>query len=299
MSCFSPVKIKSPIHPGDKTKHIYVPCGKCAWCRRDKRNEWCLRFEIEAKDNLYTDFITLTYDDEHMPYYLDESDGVFEMRASKTDVQKFIKRLRKAGHKFKYFIVSELGPKNGRPHSHGIFFSNRKIDGSEIQRTWGKGFSSSYPATPGAMRYVTKYILKGNDRQNNFMLCSKRPSIGASYVKESNALHTYRETEDGVYQFSMPVVGGTLCPMPRYYKKKFKQFFDELDFDLNQHKVISMMEERDKYYYLEKKYKKKGGLKDEGKIEQVQDFQRVIKGNYLRDYNQQEKINGKENICGT
>lgn len=295
MSCVSPVKIHSPVE-SHKNKYIYVPCGRCAWCRRDKRNEWCLRFEIEQRDNLYTDFITLTYDDEHVPYFIDESDGVFEMRASKSDVQKFIKRLRKAGHKFKYFIVSELGPKNQRPHYHGIFFSNEKISDSDLQRTWGKGFTSSYPATPGAMRYVTKYILKGNDRDNNFMLCSKRPSIGASYVKESNALQTYRKTDDGVYQFTMPVVGGTLCPMPRYYKKKFKQFFDELDFEMNQLSTIKLMEERDKYYYLEKKYKKNGGLKDDSKLDEVQDFLRVIHSNYEKDVKKQHNINSKDNI---
>lgn len=255
-----------------------------------------MRFEVEQKENLYTDFITLTYDEEHIPYHLDDIDGVYEMRASKTDVQKFIKRLRKAGHKFKYFIVSELGPKNGRPHYHGIFFSDKKISEEDIQSKWDKGFTSSYPATPGAMRYVTKYILKGNDRDNNFMLCSKRPAIGAGYVKESNARHTYRKTEDGVYAFSMPVVGGQLMPMPRYYKKKFKQFFDELEYDMNQIKTIELMEERNKFHYLEKKYKKKGGLKDEGKLEDFQDFQRVIKGNYLKDYNTQFKINNNDNI---
>ena len=288
MSCVSPVNIRSPLHPD---KFIYVPCGRCAWCRRDKRNEWCLRFEIEQKDNLFTDFITLTYDDENIPYYIDDIDGVFEMRASKEDVQKFVKRLRKKGYKFKYFIVSELGPKNKRPHYHGVFFSDKKITGEDIQSTWNKGFTSSYPATSGAMRYVTKYILKGSDRDNNFMLCSKRPAIGASYVKESNALHTYRKTDDGIYQFSMPVVGGQTMPMPRYYKKKFKQFFDELDYDMNQVKLLSQMEERPKQYYLEKKYMK-GGVTNDDQLE----FNQIIKDNYLRDYKKQVEINNKGDL---
>lgn len=288
MACISPVQIKSP---RNNDKYIYVPCGRCAWCRKAKRNEWCLRFEIESKDNLYTDFVTLTYNEDNIPYYINEEDGVFEMRASQSDVQKFVKRLRKAGYKFKYFIVSELGPKNKRPHYHGIFFSNEKISEDDIQKKWNKGFTSSYPATPGAMRYVTKYILKGNDRTNNFMLCSKRPAIGASYVKYANAHHTYRKTEDGVYQFSMPVVGGKLCPMPRYYKKKFAQFFDELDFEMNNVKVISQMEERPKQYYLEQKFKKEG-VTNEEQLE----FNRIIQANYTRDYRKQIDINNKDNI---
>lgn len=288
MPCISPVCIRSP---RNEKKYIYVPCGKCAWCRKAKRNEWCLRFEIEQKDNMFTDFITLTYDESHLPIHIDECDGLVEMRACKEDVQKFIKRLRKAGYKFKYFIVSETGPKNGRPHYHGIFFSDNKIPSEEIQSKWGKGFTSSYPATPGAMRYVTKYILKGNNRENNFMLCSKRPAIGSSYVKEKTALHTYRKTEDGIYAFSMPVVGGNFCPMPRYYKKKFKQFFDELDFDLNTAKVIKQMEERDKFYYLEKKYKE-GGFKHVD----ASDFDSLIKSNYNRDYKKQIDINKKGDL---
>lgn len=285
MACISPICIKSPLH---NNKYIYVPCGKCAWCRKAKRNEWCLRFEVEERENMFTNFITLTYDDDHIPCYINEEDGVFEMRANKEDVQKFIKRLRKQGHKFKYFIVSELGPKNGRPHYHGIFFSNEKIDDKDIQKKWGKGFTSSYPATPGAMRYVTKYILKGNNRENNFMLCSKKPAIGASYIRERTALDTYRKNEDGVYCFSMPVVGGKLCPMPRYYKKKFKQFFDEVDFECNQIKVIQQMEERPKQYYLEQKYKK-GGIEADEQLK----FNNLIQDNYLKDLRQQIKINKK------
>lgn len=288
MACISPVQIKSP---RNNDKYIYVPCGRCAWCRKAKRNEWCLRFEIESKDCLFTDFVTLTYNEDNVPYYINEEDGVFEMRASQSDVQKFVKRLRKAGHKFKYFIVSELGPKNKRPHYHGIFFSNEKISEDDIQKKWNKGFTSSYPATPGAMRYVTKYILKGNERTNNFMLCSKRPAIGASYVKYANAHHTYRKTEDGVYQFSMPVVGGKLCPMPRYYKKKFAQFFDELEFEMNNVKVISQMEERPKQYYLEQKFKE-GGITNADQEE----FNRIIQANYTRDYRKQIDINNKDNI---
>lgn len=288
MACISPVNIKSPLNNG---KYIYVPCGKCAWCRKAKRNEWCLRFELESKDNMFVDFVTLTYNEANVPIHIDEEDGVVEMRASQSDVQKFVKRLRKAGYKFKYFIVSELGPKEKRPHYHGLFFSNEKIKADDIQKKWNKGFTSSYPATPGAMRYVTKYILKGNDRTNNFMLCSKRPAIGASYVKYANAHHTYRKTDEGVYQFSMPVVGGKLCPMPRYYKKKFAQFFDELEFEMNKVKVINQMEERPKQYYLEKKFKKEGVTNEE-----QLDFNEIIRSNYQTDVKRQLEINNKTNL---
>ena len=161
---------------------------------------------------------------------------------------------------------------------------------------WGKGFVSSFPANEARLKYLTKYILKGNDREDNFMLCSKRPAIGSSYVKPQNAYNAYRKTEDGVYAFSMAREGGRLVAMPRYYKKKFKQFFDELEYDINQIKTIKLMEERDKYYYLEKKFKDKGGFNRESNLENTKEFQRVIHQNYMKDYKKQIDINNDDKI---
>lgn len=294
MACRSPVNIQSPLNNG---KYIYVPCGRCAWCRRDKRNEWKLRFQVEQRDNLFTQFVTLTYSDDNLPVHIDDETGEFNYVASKEDVQKFVKRLRKAGYKFKYFIVSELAPKSKRPHYHGLFFSNDYISSEEYTEKWKKGITDVQPAGEGSLAYVTKYILKGNDRENNFMLCSKKPAIGAGYVKYSNAKHTYRKGEDGIYQFSMPVVGGQLMPMPRYYKKKFKQFFDELEFDMNKVKLITEMEKRDKYYYLEKKFNDKKIMKDENeKSDKYVKFLEHIQVNYNRDVNKQIEINKKSKI---
>lgn len=287
--CISPIKIKSPL-AGHNKKHIYVPCGKCAWCRRQKRNEWCLRFQVEQDDNLFTSFVTLTYSDDHLPFNIDESTGEVKYVASKTDIQKFIKRLRKAGYKFKYFLVSELGPKNLRPHYHALFFSNDITLDNAINDKWEKGFTTCLPATAGAMRYVTKYILKGNDRDDNFMLCSKRPAIGSSYIKQRKALQCYRKTDDGTYNFLFPAPGGNLLPMPSYYKRKFKQFFDELDFELNKFKIITNMETAGKFDRLEDKFRKLGYQLPRDKLLEF------IKVQYDRDNLKQIDINNKDKL---
>lgn len=63
-----------------------VPCGACIGCRIDRSRSWALRCVHESKMHDANCFITLTYNDENKPY-----GGSLD----KTDLQKFLKRLRK------------------------------------------------------------------------------------------------------------------------------------------------------------------------------------------------------------
>ena len=44
-----------------------VPCGLCIECRRDWQNDWNFRLSQEVKRSKVPIFLTLTYDDEHLP----------------------------------------------------------------------------------------------------------------------------------------------------------------------------------------------------------------------------------------
>ena len=46
---------------------MYVPCGKCEACRNRKAFAWSKRLELEEHCWKYTAFVTLTYDDDHLP----------------------------------------------------------------------------------------------------------------------------------------------------------------------------------------------------------------------------------------
>ena len=44
-----------------------IPCGQCIGCRLSKSREWAARCVVEAKSHKNNMFLTLTYDDAHLP----------------------------------------------------------------------------------------------------------------------------------------------------------------------------------------------------------------------------------------
>lgn len=65
---------------------IKLPCGQCLGCRLDYSREWAVRCTHEALLHQENSFITLTYDDEHLPW---------DRGLRKKHWQDFAKRLRK------------------------------------------------------------------------------------------------------------------------------------------------------------------------------------------------------------
>lgn len=124
--CISPNRIPNPnyhiYNAGTKYKdtessHINVPCGVCPECVAVRQMSYIQRLQMEELTN-HLFFCTLTYNDEMLPY-VGCSNGYVIRYADVGDVQKMIKRLRKSnafGRPFRYFGVSELGSKKGRPH---------------------------------------------------------------------------------------------------------------------------------------------------------------------------------------
>lgn len=127
--CLHPVTIKTEDSFGIPINQS-VPCGKCIECLKDRQNSWKIRLTEEARDHKYVYFFTLTYRDDTVPHtYLE--DGTRVNHVSKIDIQLWIKRHRikferlfKRDIDFKYFICSEYGPNTGRPHYHGIIFTD-------------------------------------------------------------------------------------------------------------------------------------------------------------------------------
>lgn len=244
------------IGKNDVGNNIFVKCGKCYQCLSSKRNEWTFRIMEELKVNTNAWFLTLTYSDENLPI----KDGVPTLQ--KTDVQKFIKRLRKKEtDQVRYYLTGEYGEQSKRPHYHAIIFNCSPeniekawtIENKETKKKEKIGNIMVTKVNQATIHYVTKYIInKENEIVNPetgeihciekpVALMSRRPAIGYSYLKRAKQYH--RKT--GSLQVTFP--GGHKNQIPRYYLNKiFKDYEVEqliekkqLENDLDYHLEIS------------------------------------------------------------
>lgn len=127
---------------GEPWRYQAIPCRHCYACSLNYAAEKATRIMCEVqKDPEHAYFITLTYDDEHLPipervYYGKDENAFFENDGTwiegtlvKEDLIKFRDRLRKhldyrgKLYSFKWFGCGEYGETNGRPHYHMILMS--------------------------------------------------------------------------------------------------------------------------------------------------------------------------------
>lgn len=208
--CKSPFLIRSPVSvSGDKREpflYSYVPCGKCKSCLERKREDWAIRMYLES---IFTDtptyFVTLTYDDEHLPIKV-INDVPFS-NLNKDDFIKFFKRLRKnysgsSKSPLRYFAAGEYGDKFGRAHWHLVLFGlnmNKNESYEFIQKCWSingspLGFVKVDCCNIRRMMYVAKYVNKVDydeeyqelGLQPPFHLCSDRPGLGSGIFLPQN-----------------------------------------------------------------------------------------------------------------
>lgn len=189
--CSVPLRIAA--NDGDRLFAAYrVRCRKCNACLRARRNYWgfaAMNVTLQSQEaGLRTWFGTLTLSgasqDEMLlrarersstpnaEWWEDQSCDARFLAVRKElvgEVQRFAKRLRKAGHRFKYLLVFERH-KSGLPHMHFLLHEQEgKIRKKDIQAQWHLGFSnvsivggkSSKAAAPEAAAwYAVKYLNK-------------------------------------------------------------------------------------------------------------------------------------------
>lgn len=205
MSCLRTKKIKNPkLKPTGLDKpYISIPDGKCYECRKRKTNDYLVRsyFEYISKPHdCY--FVTLDYDDEHVPYYQspdlvnrkslindminqgisisDEERSVLDdpgvMCFDHKHVSRFVHNLREYSDlpSFRYLCVPHLGDAFDRPHYHCIFFFDKGSTSPSqffplVHKYWRYGHHTdirkvSKQKTPfGLISYVTRYAAQGNN----------------------------------------------------------------------------------------------------------------------------------------
>lgn len=132
MACFTPIEVfvKSAGHA------YLVPCNKCANCLNRKKQTWIFRLEQELRYGKFKNcfFITLTYNDVHVPYeswtnVIKGNKSNFVSTGERVlrpyDLRLFLQRYRSYyDSDFRYFGVGEYGEDRNRPHLHLLFYTN-------------------------------------------------------------------------------------------------------------------------------------------------------------------------------
>jgi len=190
----------------------------------------------------YNCFLTLTYDNEHLPEY-----GSLH----KSHLQKFFKRLRKSGKKFRYYACGEYGEKLSRPHYHVLVFGYLPDDlelisqrgeinlytSPFLSQKWGKGFVSVGEVNLDTAGYVARYCTKkitGDAQYEHYLnvcpytgeilpsltpefaLMSRKPGIGADWIAK---YHTDVFPKDTVNLLKNNFIAQ--YKVPRYYDDKY------------------------------------------------------------------------------
>lgn len=95
-----PITLKEPIESGDRWIYtINIPCGKCARCIQRRKMEWAFRMEQEMTISKTAYFVTLTYNNECIPYNQYGKKTLVATRDEDLEIKKAIegrKRITKA-----------------------------------------------------------------------------------------------------------------------------------------------------------------------------------------------------------
>lgn len=232
----------NPHHNLVEGSYFSVPCGRCIGCRIDRSREWAVRCNHEAKLYPTNCFLTLTFDDKFLPA---------DYSIKKLDVQNFMKRARERLNpkRIRFFAVGEYGDQTLRPHYHLLIFNHQFTDlklwkttqsnkqhftSRILSELWPYGLATTSHVTYQSAAYVARYNMKkiGGDYaavhysrvhplsgqlvqvQPEFMLCSRRPGIGAAW---------YQTFKSDIYPSDFVSVDGRKHPVPRYYFKMHEE----------------------------------------------------------------------------
>lgn len=238
---------------GLKDRQVAVPCGRCIGCRLEYSRRWAMRCLHESKLWPHNCFVTLTYDDKHVP-----DGGSLRPR----DMVLFLKRLRfQYGAGIRFFQCGEYGEELARPHHHALLFNHafpdmklhsqknglRLYRSGTLEKLWPYGFASigavSFESAGYVARYATKKITGAmaddhyRGRTREYCTMSRRPGIGSGF---------YEKFGSDIYPGGVVVLrGGIKMGTPRYYDDMHEKVDPEGMFRLRAVRKKEMMEDVD------------------------------------------------------
>lgn len=171
----------------DYTGHT-IPCGYCEGCREEQARQTAVRIVHEAQYHPHSSFLTLTYNDKHLPEFGSLSSETPKTREAREredryawqrpedrdHVSKFWKRMRKHLGNLRHYTVGEYGDKSKRAHYHACLFGHDFAEDRIIYKTtphllwisptltriWGMGDATIGTLNFQTARYTASYVLK-------------------------------------------------------------------------------------------------------------------------------------------
>jgi len=268
MTCYAPLQAYKSRLPGNNGgfgitwnkdesngQRIQVGCGHCIGCKLHRSKEWGIRAIHEAQMHEDNCFITLTYNDKHLPE--DESLNVKHF-------QLFIKRLRKHNKpkKIRYIHSGEYGatcPLHNtenckqcgslqRPHYHAILFNhdfkdkipwkirndNQTYRSPTLEKLWPLGNSEIGTVTFQSAAYVARYTVKkitGDNAHAHYQKINPetgeiiwlKPEYMTSSRNPGIGFTWYQKYKNDLYPRDECVIDGRIMKPPRYYDKLYEK----------------------------------------------------------------------------
>lgn len=245
-----------------------VACGQCLGCLLRRSRDWAVRCTHHSRTCLSDScwFITLTFDDHHLPRHPVTGRPTF----IEDDLSATVKRLRTNSGVtgIKYFGCREYGDRSLRPHYHLCLFGlpltdlkhyKRSRDGFDmfnselISSAWQhRGHAVVAPSSFNTVAYTARYTTKKIGSALKPVDPHYATDIATGEVFEHVPERTYVSNRPGLgHDFFMKhhdqlmglgstVIGNKRYPLPRYYLRLAKEMGSDL---YAQYEV-----ERAKYY---------------------------------------------------
>lgn len=208
-------------------RQLQLPCGQCSFCRRTRSRDWAARCLYEASLYEKNCFVTLTYDESHLP-----ADGSLK----KKHFQDFMKRLRSrhSDRTIRFFQCGEYGPRLLRPHYHALLFNFdfddkyfwKEIHGenyfrsNELESLWTFGFSLIGSVSFGSASYVASYITKKiTGKLASKYYGSRLPEYCQMSTDPGLAMGWYNRWKRDVFPSDEIIIKGMSFKPPRYFDK--------------------------------------------------------------------------------
>lgn len=158
--CTSPRLVAIP-HLGKKL----VPCNNCMECRYKHGREWTFRLSAELENWSSASFITLTYNNEHLPFMLVKRDFQLFMKRLRNYANFYFNGNRNVTYSIKYFACGEYGDNSWRPHFHFIAFGlpNNSITQALVCLAWSSHTFADFPNLKNTIDIYANDFRKSRD----------------------------------------------------------------------------------------------------------------------------------------